>query len=477
MSLPKIFLIAPLVDGQDGRILTNSELFIKSKTYPALGLGYIAAMIEKHGYPIKYIDMIASKISYNKLFSMLQEEPPEVIGITINIATYNSACNVAKIARKLNRNCKIIVGGTSVKDFPTEIINREEFDIGVIGEGEYTIIELLFALVHKHNLNEIKGIVYKENGSVIITEPRPPITSLDDIPYPAYHLMPLNAYTSDISKDKNMTIVISSRGCPFNCLFCVKNERWRARSPTNFVDEIDYFYNKLNIHEFYFVDSTFTVNQQRVIEISKEIIKRKLSIIWQCQTRLDCVSFETLMWMRKAGCYRITCGIESGDAKVLKNINKKISIDQIQKAIKWARESGIEIFGSFILGWPGDTISSIWKTINFSKRLDIDFAVFGIATIVPGTPMCELAIKQGVIDKDSWSKFFRGEIRTPPISNFVTNEYDRKTLLRLVGIAYGQFYLRPRYILKRFKKIRKISEFLNHIRGFKNVLIEIIQSL
>jgi len=474
MNKSKVILIVPPVELQYTKILTKSNLFLHLNKYPALGLGYIAAILEKNGYPIRYIDMYALNMTYTDLERELKQEAPKFVGITFDTTTLIPARKVARIIRKINPNCKIIVGGCQVNIYPRETLQLEEFDIGVIGEGECTMLELMAKLENNEKLHDVAGIIFKEANKLIETPPRPIIKNLDQLPFPARHLMPLNQYCTDLSKTKLFTTIISSRGCPYNCLFCLKNPPWRGRSPKNVVDELEAVKNEFGIKEFLFIDLTMTVDKKRVIEICKEIIRRKLDIIWEAQTRTDCVNQELLHWMKSAGCMRIRFGIESGDPRILKILRKNISLKQIEQGIKWTKNANLEVIAFFVLGCPGDTIQSITRTILFAKKLNPDFAFFGIAIPTPGTDMLELAIEQGIIEEDMWIKFVRGEIPDIPLSRFETEEYNSEKLLKILRKAYLQFYFRPRYFFQRIRKIKFISELKNHITGFLNLLVEIL---
>ena len=476
MNKSEITLIVPPVELQYCNIINSSSLLTNVKKYPALGLGYVAAVLEKDEYPIRYIDMFALDMTYKSLKTQLEKAPPNYVGITADIATIMPARKIAKIIRKINPECKIIIGGVQVELFPHETIQHAEFDVGVIGEGEYTMLELMPKLEKRESINDVKGIIFKKDGKIIKTPPRPFIKDLDILPFPARHLMPLKRYCSDVSKNRYITTIASSRGCPFNCLFCIKNPPWRGRSPKNVVDELESIKNDFGIEEVLFVDSTFSVNKNRVIEICKEIIRRKLKIIWECSTRADCVNEKLLLWMKRAGCERIQYGIESGDPRILKIIRKNISLNQIEQAILWAKKANLEILTLFMIGCPGDTIQSMNRTINFAKKLDTDFTFFGIATPGPGSDMLDLAIEQGIVEPDIWTKFVKGETTDIPTPNFESEEFDREKLIQLLRKAYLTFYFRPKYILKRLLKIKSFSEFKNNLNGFRNLVVEIFYS-
>ncbi|MHA1679646.1 MAG: B12-binding domain-containing radical SAM protein [Promethearchaeota archaeon] len=474
MKKPSILLIVPPVEARYTNLITNSPLLTSIRKYPALGLGYVAAMVEREGYPLRYLDMFALDMDYSNFKEYLADFHPDCVGITTDIASHVPAKKIAKIIKELYPECLVILGGVNIGLYYRAIMEYPHFDIGVINEGEHTILELLSIIENKGSFEKVRGIAFKKGGEIILTPERDIIQDLDSIPFPARHLMPNEKYVSNTSKSKKITTMITSRGCPFNCLYCIQPLPYRRRSIKNVVDEMEHIKNDLGIGEIMLVDSTFSVNIDHAIGICKEICRRKLDIIWEASTRVDRVSLKLLLWMKKAGCVRIQYGVESGDPGVLKILRKRINLKQVRDAVKWSKQAQLEILINYMIGCPGDTLETINKTIDLSIELDSDFAVFTITTVGPGTDMLPLAINQGLLKGDEFEKFITGELRDIPRVVFETQEYDRNALSKMLKKAYRKFYIRPKYVLKRLKKIRGISELKNHLVGLKNVLIEVI---
>jgi anaerobic magnesium-protoporphyrin IX monomethyl ester cyclase len=470
----KITLIVPPAEDRYTAVITASTLITSTRKYPALGLGYIAAILEKKGYTVRYVDMFASSISVQELQAMLRNDPPKYVGITTDFATINPAKEIARVLKRLDPSCKVIVGGCNLGIYPDEIMQSSYFDVGVVGEGDLTIIDLMDALESGRVLDSVKGIVFKKDKEIIKTPPREHVRDLDSLPFPARHLMPLKEYTSSVSKHGHLTTMLSSRGCPFNCLFCVRDHDYRERSIKNVVDEIGHIVNDFHIEEIYIFDPTFTANKKRVIAICKEIIKRKIDVTWVTETRVDCVSLDLLRWMKRAGCTRVQYGVESVDPGILKELRKNITLKQIYNAFKWTKRSGLEILASFMIGSPGDTVESILRTINTAVKLNPDYAVFTITTIFPGTDLHDRAVDDKIIDPEEWKSFMRGESPTIPTPIYTTAEFDRTRLVSFLKYAYRRFYLRPSYVLKRILKIRSFYELVNNIAGLRSVLTEIL---
>jgi radical SAM superfamily enzyme YgiQ (UPF0313 family) len=401
-------------------LINPPQLFPKELVYIPLGLAYLASMLKTYGYEVKVKDM--TLYSWDKVRSEIKQEDPDIVGIGCLTLWRNQTVKTACIAKELNPHVKIIVGGPHATFYPEHMFKMAPIDVVVIGEGEITLVELVEAFSKGEDLSKIKGIAFPKNGKVVRTETRPLIKSIDEIPFPSYDDFDLRKYNG-LNFPKKLrhlvrTAMITSRGCPFACHFCSTSRYWgrfwRARSPENVVDEIEWLYNKYNVRLIHFFDDIFTLNRNRVIEICKEILRRKLDVLWQAETRVDCVDKELLRWMRKACCREINYGIESGSAKILRNIEKRITPEQIRKALKMTHEAGICTIGYLIVGNPGENEDIINETIELLKefkpfRLPLDWSRPGLyvawsalLSVFPNTPIYELSKSKGMIDDNYW---------------------------------------------------------------------------
>ncbi|MBC7112678.1 MAG: radical SAM protein [Candidatus Methanomethyliales bacterium] len=419
---------------------------------PPLGLAYVAAAVRKEGHDVSIIDSPALDISHHKLGEILQRESPDVIGVTSTTPTIYDAMKAVTIAKDFCPDSITVLGGCHITSLPEDTLAEcKSLDIGVIGEGEATIVDLLRALETKKPLSEVDGIVYRNKEKVVKTRPRRLIENLDEIPFPARDLLPLDRYTI-LGERHRLGNILTSRGCPFRCIFCSSSQfygrRFRARSPKNVVDEIEELISKYKIKSFEIVDDNFTVDKKRAIEIAEEIIKRGLQIWWACGSRVDLISRELLQIMKKAGCGLIYYGIESGSERILSILRKGITLEQAKSAIKWAKEVGIEVMGSFIIGVPGETKEDVMKTIKFAKESGIDFAQFTAMTPYPGTEIYEIAKKEGLLTTNDWSRY----TTITPVMR--TKELTVEEISKLVGLAYRKFYLSFSFIYKQLAKKR-----------------------
>ncbi len=432
---------------------------------PSLGLAYIAAVLEKDGKKVMILDCTAEKISLDVVEDKLKEyEKPKFVGMTATTSLINNALKIAEIVKKLWPDTKVVLGGVHPSVMPDEVISDKNVDFVAVDEGEETVKEL----VNGDDPKDILGLVYKKDGKIIHNEIRPLIKNLDDIPAPAYHLLPMKKYFPALGNYKRLPAmsIFATRGCPGRCTFCHRTFRGivRPRSARNIINEIKLLQKDYNIKEISFYDDTFTLFKNVVKEFCDIIVKENVDITWSCFTRVDHINEELLKDMKRAGCHLILFGVESADEKILETIKKRISLDQVKKVVKDARKIGIETRCSFMFGNPGETEETIKKTMKFAEELDPDEVQYNITTVYPGTEMFEWADKQGYILTKDWNKYNMSDVvmRLPTISPEKLQEY--------YGIAHKKFYLRPKIILRRLLKIRNMTQLKQEFQGFLAVV-------
>lgn len=433
--------------------------------FPPLGIATIAAYLEKKSYEAEILDIEALNLTSQESKQAIQKSHAAIVGITSMTSTFKGALEAAKFAKE--SGAIVVIGGPQVNAFPKESVNSPSIDYGMYGEGEEVMLELIKAIESKKSLNDIRkirGLIYKKGSKIFVNEPAI-FKNLDELPMPAWHLLPMRNYHCVISESPFITIM-TSRGCPFQCGFCFKQPTdnvYRVRSPKKIVDEIEYCLKRYKIKEAMFYDDTLTLNRKHIEDICHEIIRRKIKIRWEGPTRIDCVDENLLRLMKKAGCIRLRYGIESGDERILELMKKGINRELAKKVFRLSEKVGIETFAYFIIGYYSDTPESMQRTINFAKELDADWAMFTIATPYPQTNLLELAVKGKLIDKDYWLKFVKGEKvgRMP---------YLVKDAEKWAKRAYLQFYFRPRFIIKKIMKLTSVEVLKNYLRGAKAIM-------
>jgi len=455
----KVLLINP---PRENEIIGNNPSIIEEErgVNPPLGLLYIAGYLEKYAdHDISIIDSQVDKLDYSSLLSRIDSVKPDIVGITAMTMTMIDVIKTVRTIKDFDTTIKVVLGGPHVHLFPEETINLEGIDYLVLGEGEETFKDLLEAIEDRSKLREIPGLVYKDNNEIINTGIRPAIKELDSLPFPARSMVPYKKYTSLLAKREVATTIFTSRGCPFKCSFCDRphlGKVFRSRSAQNVVDELEECV-KMGIHEFLFYDDTFTVNKKRVIDICNEIVKRKLDIGWDIRARVDTINEDIIKHLKKAGCKGIHYGIEAGTEKILKVLNKGITLDHAKQVFDMTRKHNIPILAYFMIGSPGETKDDIYSSFEVMRKLNPDYVHMTILTPFPGTKIYLEGLKSGIIKRDYWKEFAKNPTPdfTPPHWGEL---FTRGELNNLLIEGYQKFYMRPLYILKRVLKVKSLSE-------------------
>jgi radical SAM superfamily enzyme YgiQ (UPF0313 family) len=428
-------------------------------------VAYIASYLENHGYRSAILDCNAEDISVSSIHERLSRyEQPRFIGITATSALINNALSVAAICKEIFPKSIIVMGGVHPSVMPDETLANRQVDLVVRDEGEVTMLEL----VSGKKIQDILGLSYRDNGTIRHNPNRPLIENLDDIPPPAYHLLPMEKYHPAIGSYKRLPAmsIFATRGCPGRCTFCYRTfyGRVRKRSAENIINEIGILKRDFGIREVAFYDDTFTLFKKEVKRFSNLILEKKIDITWSCFTRVDYVDRELLTAMKKSGCHLILFGVESASEEILKALNKDISLQKVRENVRLARDIGIETRASFMIGNPGETKETIKKTINFAIELDPDEIQFNITTAYPGTELYKWAKEKGYLDVRDNKNFNMSDVnmRLPTISAQQLNRYYKK--------AHLLFYMQPKVILRRLFHIRSYTQFIQEIKGFLAIL-------
>ena len=432
---------------------------------PPQGLCYLAAIAREKGYDVRIIDALASGLDEEELSRTILDSVPDYVGFTAPTMLIKSANSTAKSIKNKNSRITTIIGGPHFTVMPEETMERcKAFDLGVIGEGERTISELLTALERGNSLGEVRGIAFRENGGIKLTPPREFIENMDELPMPAWDLLPhLTQYyqQSIVRIDKMPSVSITtSRGCPSKCIFCARNvfgNTCRSYSAERVIKMIGYLKEKYGIKGLSIEDENFLVHRKRLKNLCEKLIERRENLSWSCSGRVDMVTADLLKLMKKAGCWEISFGIESGSQPILDFIKKGITLDQIRNAVELAHDTGIKAGGYFIAGHPCETVSTLRETMHFARTIKLDSFQIAFMCPFPGTELYGIADQYGEFNRD-WDQM---NIWTPV---FIPSGLSKEILIRETKKGYRFFYFRPRIFWAFLMRALRPVYFRHYLR-------------
>ena len=418
--------------------------------WPQTSLAYLAAVVKKEGYSVGLVDCIAGKMGWSAFEELLRRERPRYIVTNAITSIITNDLHTAELARRVP--AVSIAVGPHITAVPQETLTRyPSLDIGIIGEAEETIRELINSLEKKARpLAQVQGIAFRDGETIVITEKRPLIENLDDLPIPLHELLPIEKHSLPYI-GKRYTFVLSSRGCPYQCTFCRQPIMWerkfRSRSAGSILRELQYL-KGLGITNFMFHSDTFTLDRKIVIELCQGMVDSNLNMRWCCNSRVDTVDEEILRWMKKAGCWMVMYGIESGSQDVLNTVKKggNATIGQAEQAVLWTKQQGIKVWGYFIMGLPGETRETMKESMAFARKLPLDLVNFAVGAPYPGTEFYSQAKAEGWLQSERWEDFdqnYSAIVSYPWLSS--------QEIITGIRNAYLRWFLRP-YGIKVFLK-------------------------
>lgn len=432
---------------------------------PPLGLGYLATSVKKDGHKVKIIDCIREKIMPNDLVQILKREKPDIVGITVFSSDLVVTKEYLEKVRMVSKEIITIIGGPHPSAMPKECFDyfQDSLDFAFVGEAELGFSALTKQIKKKtklnfNNLKNVPGLVWRKSGKIIINKPQYP-ANLDELGFPSWDLIKPETYPhapiGGFAKRFPVAYILTSRSCPFQCTFCAAKAThgfiFRRKSLSEVMREIKYLIKEHNIREIHILDDNFTLSKDFVKEFCLTKIREKLDFSWNCSNgiRLDKIDAKTLALMKKAGCYSVAVGIESGSERVLRHMKKNLTKKYIRKQVHIIRKTGIEVTGLFILGYPTETKNDILQTISFAKSLDLTKAAFSTFVPLPGSEMWTYLIEKGRLDISHLNNlsYYRTE------SNY-TKSISQRDFRSLQKKAFFDFYSRPKII---FSLIRQIS--------------------
>jgi anaerobic magnesium-protoporphyrin IX monomethyl ester cyclase len=426
----------------------ESGAWYLGKRLPPIGLMYIAAALEKAGFEVQMLDNYLMKKPIAEVKQLVTKLNPQIVGITCGSATYARCIETAKAVKEAVPNCKIVVGGWHASYEPDSLLANPEIDYVVMGEGERAITQLATCIT---NGNEsaamtIAGVACKRQGKNIKNQPKF-IENMDELPYPARHLLPLELYdrTIEYLNVKPADVMSISRGCVYNCGFCETRKLWgnicRGFSPQRVIGEMQDLMSKYGTKGIYFINDNFTLRKKETLELCDLMIKNKLDLEWVCDTRVDLVNQELVKKMSKAGCKTIWFGVESGSERILQRIGRNTTLKQIETAFELCRKNKIQTACSFMLGMPDETLKDMEMSLKFAKKLNPDWCLFNVFIANPDSRLYQEVLESGKYDKlDDF------------LLSVKTEEFDYNSLLALQRRFFREFNMTPKQIWKRVKR-------------------------
>ena len=436
-------------------------------------LAYATGVLEREGHTVRLVDAVAEGWGERRTLSFAKKFGPDLVVLgTSTPSIYNDARIGEKIKRTTGAHVTLV--GTHVSSMPSWTLKNFSVDSVCVGEYDYTVRDLAEVLERGGKLSSVKGLAFRSGKRIVKTGPRPLIKNLDELPWVS------EVYRRHFGKRGILryfyasllwpqVTILTARGCPFSCAFCpipFKNS-YRARSVRDAVDEFEYIQNELPyVREVMIEDDTFHVSKKRTVEFCREMIRRGIKLKWSCNARVD-ADFETLKWMKKAGCRLLCVGFESPDQASLDAIHKRTTKEMQERFMKYTRVLGLLVNGCFILGLPGETRETVKKTVEFAKKLNCDTAQFYPLMVYPGTEAYEWARKNGYLETEDFSKWLNedGTMRTTVSRPELPSDY----LNRACDFAKKSYYLRISYLVP--KAVQMILNPSEAVRTLKSLSV------
>jgi len=429
-----------------------------------LGIYYLAAYLIEQGERVAVIDAESLLFDHDKVVEILKNSNAKVIGITATTVAFRNARSLAEMIRRDLSDVTIVIGGPHMTAMAEATMRCGAFDYGIVKEGEIAFAKLVKLLFHgEGSIADIPNLYFRDKDIVVRTDLTEFIPNLDALPFPARQLCPdISNYKPPIGAYRSLPVasMITSRGCPYSCIFCDNNtfgRTTRFHSAEYVAAEIMELVAKYKIKEIAFLDDTFVLSKKRLHKIFHLLEEKQISLTWSCMTRVDNLDYELLKFMRDNGCWQIRIGIESGSQDVLDFIKKGITLGQVINVTNWCRKLKICASGFFMIGHHIDTPLTIQKTINFAASLPLTDVIVTVNTPIPGTESYQKAREYGIYDESDWTSL---NYWTPV---FVPNGLTREFMLSKQAEFYRRFYFRPSVLLRQLGKIRSFKVLLKQI--------------
>jgi anaerobic magnesium-protoporphyrin IX monomethyl ester cyclase len=444
---------------------------------PPLGLLYIATTLKNYtNHEVKVLDAIAQKVKVEDIIREVSDFQPDVVGISAWTDFWYPAYNLGKQIKQVLPQTHLNYGGPHLGIYPKETLEIPFVDSVIVGDGEIPFIRLCNLIANEEIDDAFPGLHFKENGLREGPDTYYIQKNLDDLPIPDRTLLPINLYSSVIGKNKYITTMITSRGCPYKCTFCKLNfQKTLCQSAERVVAEFKEI-SDLGIREVEIYDDTFTWSKDRLKDICNGLIKANLPIQWAVRDRVSSADTKLYELMYRAGCRRIHLGIESGVQHVLDRMRKQIKVEQAQKAVTLAKKAGMTVLTYFMFGNLDETLHDMRKTIEFALELDADYATFSVTIPYAGTEMYLEALSSGLIPNDYWREYALSPVPNFTPSKLIENHVNMDQMIKLSNDGIRQFYFRRKYIIRQVKSLGNVAEFFRKARMGLQLLTGVLRS-
>jgi radical SAM superfamily enzyme YgiQ (UPF0313 family) len=413
-------------------------------TLPSLGLLSLAAVLRRSGYAVKIVESASLGLSFSDTLDQILRERPKYLGLSCTTASVDNAAQIANAVKGKSPETQVLVGGPHITALPLETFRRyPDFDLGIVGEGEMATIDLLEAAEGKTNLKWVESAIFRQGDDVLVNPRRRFLENFDALPFPAYDLLPSfpQAYRPPFLNYRKgpAASFVSSRGCPQVCTFCdrsVFGNQYRYYSEDYLLELTSFLTQRYGIQHLIFTDDQFAASRPRLIRLCEKMAKGNLPVQWNCDARVDSVDRDLLKLMKEAGCWMISYGIESGSRAILNQIQKGITLDRVEQAVRWTQEAGIRAKGLFMIGHPQETEDTLRETFSFIKQCPLDEINLSFLTPYPGTEIYR-QVKGSPDFIEDWKRMNALNCLLRP------KALSWETLEAAYGRIIRQFYMRP----------------------------------
>jgi radical SAM superfamily enzyme YgiQ (UPF0313 family) len=444
--------------------------------YPKLGILYVAAYVEKQvpGIETSFIDCPALGLDYPGLARKLAAERPDLVALSTLTFNLIDAFKVIRTVKEASPETKVCVGGQHVNLYPQETLGLDGVDFVVAGEGERSftwLIQALAAGASDAQLSAIPGLGWKRDGRTGFNPAVDKVPDLDELPFPARHLIDMGRYTHLIGKGKRIATLQSSRGCPAACLFCdIRLTKFRQRSPDSVLAEIRMLADE-GFDDFFFVDDTITINRKRLRTLAQRLAKEGPRINFKISARVDTVDPELLDDLAAAGCYRIHFGVESATPRLLEYMEKGVQPERIEKAFRDTQAAGIGTYAYMMIGIPSETEAEMYNSVDFSIVLKAEYAQFSVCTPYPKTALYQRMLADGIVPEDYWMDFAKRPTEDFRI-RFYNPDFNEEDLRRIQDECHRRFYARPGVMAREILRLKSWTDLKAKVRVGTSILLK-----